>query len=105
MTQNELLDAARKKGTDKQFQLWLRTQPSAIDGRMDYDPDTGQSWCDPCHYRTAMNSGTGCKPEYSAIPMTHAQHSEQHRIGQFNFQPREWWEAKTTLNLKRWIAS
>jgi hypothetical protein len=101
----DLLDLARKKGSDKKYLLWLRTQPSAIDGHMDYDPDTGQRWCDPCHYRTAANSGVGCKPEYSAIPLTHAQHLEQHRVGQFNFRPREWWEYQTEKHLRRWIES
>ena len=72
---------------------------------MDYDPDTGMSWCDPCHYRTAKNSGMGCKPEYSAVPLTHAQHLEQHRIGQFSFMPRAWWERQVELHLERWIAS
>ena len=101
----ELIERARARGSDKQFLEWLKHQPSAIDGGMDYDWDTGTSWCDPCHYRTAKNSGTGCKPKYSAVPLTHAQHLEQHRIGQFNFRPREWWEAKVRSYLERWIAS
>lgn len=105
MLPSDLLGRARDRGTDKQYLLWLRTQPSAIDGGMDYDPDTGQSCCDPCHYRTAANSGIGCKPEYSAVPLTHAQHIEQHRVGQFNFRPRAWWEAMTVKHLERWIRS
>lgn len=101
----ELLSLARAKDTDDQFLEWLKHQPSAIDGRMDYDPDTGLSWCDPCHYRTAHNSGTGTKPLYSAVPMTHAQHLEQHRVGQFNFMQREWWERQVEAHLRRWIES
>lgn len=66
--------------------------------------DTGMEYCDPCHYRTAANSGIGCKPEFSCIPLRHAQHLEQHRVGQFNFMPREWWEEMTELYLQRWIA-
>lgn len=96
-----LLERARKAGSDKQYQLWLRSQPSALDGGMDYD--NGTAYCDPCHYRTAANSGVGCKPEYCAIPLTHAQHLEQHRVGQFNFMPREWWEEMTIKYLTKWI--
>ena len=101
----DLLELARKKGSDRQYLLWLRTQPSALSGGMDYDPDTGMSFCDPAHFRTAKNSGTGTKPEYSAIPLTHAEHLRQHRIGQFAFQPREWWERQVEKYLRRWIAS
>lgn len=104
-SQTDLVARAREKGTDQQYLDWLKTQPSAIDGGMDYDPVTGMSYCDPCHFRTAANSGTGTKPEYSAIPMTHAQHLEQHRVGTFAFRPREWWENQVATHLKLWIAS
>ena len=92
----------KKKISDRAFLDWLRTQPSALDGAMSLDVDTGQRYCDPCHYRTAKNSGTGCKPLYSAIPLTHEQHLEQHRIGQYNFMPREWWEEKVAYYVGLW---
>lgn len=98
-----LMQRAKLVGSDRAYLLWLRSQPSAIDGQMDYDRDTGQRWCVPAHYRTAANSGTGCKPEYSAIPLTHAQHLEQHRIGQFNFKSRSWWQKQVRIHLTRWI--
>jgi hypothetical protein len=101
----ELIELARKKGTDKEFLLWLRKRPSALSGKMDYDPDTGESFCVAAHFRTAKNSGTGCKPEYSAIPLTDAEHKEQHRIGQFNFKKRDWWERMTKYYLTIWINS
>jgi hypothetical protein len=105
ITLTELLERARAEGTPKQYKLWLRTQPSAIDGTMDYDLDTGVEYCDPCHYRTARNSGIACKPDCSAIPMSHRQHLEQHRIGQFNFKPREWWEYQCVKYLRLWLNS
>jgi hypothetical protein len=101
----DLLTLCAQKGTPKQYELWLRTQPSAINGSMDYDSDTGMEYCDPCHFRTAANSGVGCKPDFSAIPMTHKQHLEQHRIGQFNFLPREWWEQQVDKYRRLWLES
>jgi hypothetical protein len=71
---------------DKRFLKWLKEQPSCI---------SQLKPCDPCHYRTAANSGTADKPIFSAVPMTRAEHQEQHRVGQYNFRPREWWEMMT----------
>lgn len=84
----------RARPNDDAFLAWLRTQPSAIDGAMDVDRDTGARRCDPCHYRTAANAGTSKKPLWSAIPMTRKQHLLQHQIGQYSFRPRSWWEEK-----------
>jgi len=87
-----LLPDLKKRGTDKTYLLWLRTQPSALDGNYSYDTGTWEQLCEPAHYRTAKNSGKGCKPEYCAIPLTHKQHHHQHQVGQYRFMSREWWE-------------
>lgn len=78
---------------DQQYLSWIRTQPSAYSGMV---PSIA------AHYRTAENSGTGTKPLFSAIPLTRAEHEIQHRIGTFNFSPREWWEEQVRLHLERW---
>jgi len=83
----------RKKESDRDFLDWLRTQPSAV---------SGVGPCEPCHYRTAKNSGVGCKPLYSAIPMLRDEHLEQHRVGQYNFRPREWWEERVAYYVAEW---
>jgi hypothetical protein len=83
-----------EKPNDKNYLAWLRTQPSALSGGFP---------CVVAHYRTAKNSGTGIKPLFSAIPLLQSEHEEQHRIGQYNFMPREWWEEMTGIYLRRWI--
>lgn len=83
----------RVKESDREYLDFLKTLPSAVSGKMP---------CDPCHYRTASNSGIGCKPLYSAIPLTREEHIEQHRVGQYNFLPREEWERLTEYYLKLW---
>jgi hypothetical protein len=81
-------------GEDKKFLAWLRTQPCAICKA--YPPN------DPAHYRTAQNSGTGCKPINSAIPLCRDCHSGQHQIGQYCFRPREEWERLVKFYLQEW---
>jgi hypothetical protein len=78
------------KPNDRAFLDWLKTQPSAL---------TGKTPCDPCHYRTAANSGIGCKPLWSAIPLTREEHMRQHQVGQYNFMPRQWWEMQVAYYL------
>lgn len=84
---------SRGKVDDRDFLDWLKTLPSAYSGKMP---------CDPAHYRTAANSGVGCKPLYSAIPLTREEHRLQHRIGQFNFMPRAWWETQVAHYVDLW---
>jgi hypothetical protein len=74
----------RSKENDKDYLEFLRSLPSAYSGRRP---------CEACHYRTAGNAGISIKPLFSAIPLLHEEHAEQHRIGQFNFFPRSEWEA------------
>ncbi len=83
----------RIKLNDRDFLDFLKTLPSAV---------SGKTPCDPCHYRTAKNSGIGCKPLYSAIPLTREEHQEQHRIGTFAFMPREKWEEKVKHYVDLW---
>jgi hypothetical protein len=44
----------------------------------------------------------GCKPLFSALPLTREEHQLQHQIGQFAFRPRSWWEEKTDYYLREW---
>lgn len=104
MTGSDLLRLARAKGSDRQYLDWLRSQPSALGTGWDYDWELGNV-CTPAHYRTSANSGTGTKPAYSAIPLRHEEHQQQHRVGQFIFRPRSWWEEQVDKHLKRWVES
>lgn len=84
----------RQKPHDREYLTWLRLQKSALSGK---EP------CDPCHYRTAYNSGIATKPLYSAIPLTREEHLRQHQIGQFNFMPREWWDEQLEIHLLAFV--
>jgi len=84
-------------GSDDDYQAFCRKRPSAYSGH------NGNIVF--AHYRTAANSGTGCKPFYSGIPLTSTEHAIQHRIGQYNFMEKSRWEYLVELHLKMWAAT
>lgn len=91
-------------GSDDKFLAWIRLQPSCIDD----DDFNIQS----CHVRRVKNgAGTAIKPDYSAVPMTGAQHDIQTRLGEacclntFQLKSRTCWtveEAKDWFDERRW---
>lgn len=85
----------KPRDNDDVFCAWLKLQKSAFSGKRGH--------IDPAHFRTAMNSGIAIKPLFSAIPLTHDEHATQHRIGQFNFAPREWWIAQVRFHQQEFI--
>ncbi len=101
---SEIIEQARQVGSDSQYREWIRTQPSAKSGQWAvWDAESGEGRSEACHYRTSANSGIGIKPEYSCIPLTSQEHQLQHRIGQYEFMPRWWWEKKVEEYLRGWI--
>lgn len=82
----------KRKENDEKYLIWLRKQRSAY---------SNKSPCIAAHFRTAKNSGIGIKPLYSAIPLTATEHDEQHRVGQFKFASRNWWEQ--TIARYQWL--
>lgn len=83
-------------GTDEDYKAWCRKQRSA------YSAKTGDIVY--AHYRTAANSGTGMKPPFSGLPLTMQEHQMQHRIGQYNFRHKTWWEDNVREHLERWAS-
>ncbi len=101
---DELLERARKRGSDKAFRLWVTHQPSCVSDRFSTWID-GVGRNDAAHHRTAANSGTATKPEYSAVPLTREEHLRQHAHGASVFGDRDWWNNQVRIHLERWIAS
>lgn len=86
----------RAVGTDKEFLDWLKTQDCAANR-----PHSGDVV--PAHVRRVGNgSGTGIKPEYSAIPLCDMHHQWQHRGGESAFESREWFDKKRIEYLVKW---
>lgn len=102
-------------GSDKEYQEWCRHQPSAIDGNGDLDERAGELRCEPAHVRRAGEAGTGYKPPYATIPLTHAQHALQHSAGEMTClveftgnkeltynSSQEWFDKQRTKHVLAW---
>lgn len=103
MTLDELIEQARKKGPERRYLDWLKTQPSALSGQFSWSD--GAQFCEPAHWRTARYAGTGQKPAYLAIPLTHEEHALQHRKGQSVIGTRDWWQGQCERHLSGWLAT
>lgn len=104
-------------GSDDEYLEWCRHQPCA---KCKWKPHFEMSdfiACEAAHVRRiADGAGTALKPAYSAIPLCHEHHTEQHRVGESILggkeavdrarikHVQEWvWETlKTTLGFEHW---
>lgn len=88
-------------GTDDEFLAWIRTQPSAHSKEFS-EFINGQGRCEAAHVRRSNNAGTGIKPEYSAIPLTHDEHALQHQQGESAIRDREWFDSQASKYRVLW---
>lgn len=91
-------------GTDEEYLAWIRRQPSALSKKFSEYVD-GEGRCEAAHVR--HNSGVGTKPPYSAIPLTHEEHAEQHQIGHESFcakfnKPSDWFLRQRARFVAQW---
>jgi len=90
-------------GSDAAYRGWITHQPSALSGKNDWDEDAGEGRCVAAHVRrVAAGSGTGIKPDYSCIPLTDAEHREQHQKGE---PDRELFERKANQYRLEWASN
>lgn len=83
-------------GDDDDFLDYIRDLPSAFNG------DTEN--VEPSHVRRVkFGAGTGRKPPYCAIPLTHAQHKLTHDKGESALVEPEWFEKKAMEYRERWV--
>jgi len=94
-------DVLKAIGTDEQFRKWIQLQPSAISNEYS-EYINGDGRCEAAHVRRSTDSGTGYKPPYACIPLTHAEHTKQHNEGETSLKPREWFEKKRGEYVVKW---
>lgn len=93
-------DVWKACGTDAEFLDWIRRQPSCI--------DKSEAMIEACHVRRVKwGAGTGIKPPYCAIPMSHDQHHIQTVNGELaclkKYLPRkEWTEESAKEQFEDW---
>ncbi len=84
-------------GSDDEFLSWLRHQACVVPA----DPHQGDIV--PAHVRRiAEGAGTAIKPVYSAVPMCHKHHSEQHQYGESVHGGKEQFNRWRIETLERW---
>lgn len=84
-------------GTDKNYQDFVRSQASCV---------SGQSPVEFAHVRRiASGSGTGIKPEYSGVPLTHEEHMKQHNEGESVFGGKDFFDKQLVKHRQLWIKS
>lgn len=103
----------RWAGTDGDYQEWVRNQPSCVSGKQDWNNGVGK--CEYAHVRRVANgAGTGIKPEYCGVPLTHEEHALQHAQGEtallrafnINFATApEWFEKQAIKYRTDWLKS
>lgn len=90
-------------GTDDEYLAWVKLQPSALDGNYSEYHDSGDKYCVPAHVRRVeYGSGTGIKPPYSAIPLTHNQHTLAHKDGDSAVGSETWWKMMRIKYVEQW---
>lgn len=103
MINQKLLEKARLKGTDAEYQEYVRRWPSCVSGAYAYWKD-GVGYSEYSHHRTVEGgAGVARKPEYSGRPLTSAEHALTHQKGESVFAPKEWWDEQSAIYLCRWL--
>lgn len=96
--------------TDEAYKAWVRRQPSCISSQFG-EYINGEGRCEYAHVRRAKDSGTGYKPLFSGVPLTHAEHAMQHQKGEaytlaahgiIADDAKVWFEQKAVEYLSKW---
>jgi hypothetical protein len=89
----------KKIGTDDEYLSWLREQSCAFCK----SPPNEHKPIEAAHVRrVASGAGTGIKPQYSAIPLCHKHHAEQHQHGESILGGELWFDRKRIEYISRW---
>lgn len=65
----------------------------------------GEGRCEYAHVRRAGMSGTGYKPPYMGVPLTHAEHALQHQkgYGALHEGGIDWFEKQAVMYRTNWV--
>jgi hypothetical protein len=91
-------------GTDEEYLEWCKHQKCAkCRWTPHWEMDTFML-CDPAHVRRVSDgSGTGIKPAYSAIPLCHKCHVEQHTHGESYLGGKESFDKLRIQHVQSWL--
>jgi len=90
-------------GTSEEYFKWLARQKSALSNEYTGYNENNEGYCDPAHYRKVnKGAGTGIKPDYWGIPLTHQEHRLSHQDGDRAIGTNEWWNKKCAHYIQTW---
>jgi len=87
-------------GSDEDFRTWLEQQPCAMASKGGCQGDVVAAHI----RRVGKGAGTRMKPEYSALPLCHHHHQEQHGKGEDAIGGRDVVERKGRYYLGEWAS-
>lgn len=88
-------------GTDDEYRAWIQRQPSAYSGLFS-EYVNGEGRCIAAHVRRAGESGMGYKAGYACIPLTDAEHQQQHRDGESALGGQAWFDGRRAHYVQQW---
>lgn len=93
----------RAFGTDEEYREWIQRQPSCVSKKFSEWVD-GEGRCIAAHVRrVSSGAGTAIKPAYSCVPLTDAEHQQQHGKGESVLESPEWFDKQRSEYLVQWI--
>jgi hypothetical protein len=103
MIPEALLQKAREKGPDKDFQAYARLWPSILTNTFE-EWFNGEGRSVFAHVRrVSAGAGEAYKPEYFGVPLTQRQHANTHQYGESYYYPAKWWVEQAIRMLTNWI--
>jgi hypothetical protein len=91
-------------GTDDEYLEWCKHQKCAKCGWTPHWEMSTFMLCDPAHVRRiADGAGVALKPAYSAIPLCHDHHVEQHRVGEAILGGKEAVDRARIKHVQDWV--
>lgn len=88
-------------GSDAEYVAWIQRQPSCISGEFS-EYVNGEGRCVAAHVRRAGKSGTAFKESYATVPLTQAEHNDQHQSGESEFGGKEFFDKKLAEYKAEW---
>lgn len=103
MIPEQLLNKAIAKGSDNDFQAYVRLWPSVLTN--DYKEwHNGEGRSVFAHHReVAAGAGIAHKPPYCGYPLTQEQHANTHQYGLNYYESEQWWQDKAIMMLVNWV--
>jgi hypothetical protein len=91
-------------GGDDKFNAYIRTLPSCLSGTFS-EYVHGDGRCVAAHVSRSATRGIAYKAPYHTVPLTQAEHLNQHQHGYEFYKPWDWWLDRLRYYREKWAAN